>query len=82
VLARDTGDRGSDMFSFVSSMFGCSHQHCTFPITAKRPASVLSQGAPQGAPIKTTYIVCLDCGQEFPYDWKQMKMVPESKRAA
>ncbi len=66
------------MLRFVSSMFGCSHQHCTFPITAKRPASVSSQGAP----VKTTYIVCLDCGQEFPYDWKKMKMVAEPKRAA
>jgi hypothetical protein len=24
--------------------------------------------------------VCLDCGKEFPYDWKQMKLVTEHKR--
>jgi len=22
--------------------------------------------------------VCLDCGEEFPYDWKQMKIVSRS----
>jgi hypothetical protein len=22
-----------------------------------------------------TYVVCLDCGKEMPYDWKQMKIV-------
>jgi RNase P subunit RPR2 len=21
-----------------------------------------------------TYVVCLDCGQEFRYDWKQMRV--------
>jgi hypothetical protein len=23
-----------------------------------------------------TYIVCLDCGKELPYDWSQMRLVP------
>ncbi|HJS99809.1 MAG TPA: hypothetical protein VJ756_12015 [Terriglobales bacterium] len=22
-----------------------------------------------------TYVVCLDCGKEFAYDWEQMKVV-------
>jgi hypothetical protein len=22
-----------------------------------------------------TYVVCLQCGKEMPYDWKQMKVV-------
>jgi hypothetical protein len=26
-------------------------------------------------PDRRTYVVCLDCGKEFPYDWEQMKMV-------
>ncbi|MCC6856922.1 MAG: hypothetical protein IT158_00100 [Bryobacterales bacterium] len=21
-----------------------------------------------------TYVVCLDCGKEFPYDWKRLRM--------
>ncbi len=29
-----------------------------------------------------TYVVCLDCGKEFAYDWKQMKVVsPDYKPA-
>lgn len=27
------------------------------------------------------YIVCLDCGKEFPYDWQQMKIVASGKQA-
>jgi hypothetical protein len=27
------------------------------------------------ASITGTYVVCLDCGQEFPYDWNKMKLV-------
>ncbi len=41
-------------------LFGCRHVHLTFPITA---------GEARG-----TYVVCLDCGKEFPYDWTQMKI--------
>jgi hypothetical protein len=66
------------MFRFVASLFGCTHQHCTFPITAKRPGAVLSEDDSA----KNTYIVCLDCGAEFPYDWQKMKVVAQAKRAA
>jgi hypothetical protein len=59
------------MLQFVTSLFGCTHQHCTFPITAKTPTLV----TPTGRYSKTTYIVCLDCGKEFPYDWQTMKIV-------
>lgn len=54
----------------LDMVFGCSHKRCSFPITVRgklrrRPA----------ASVTGTYIVCLDCGQEFPYDWNQMKLV-------
>lgn len=26
-----------------------------------------------------TYIVCLDCGQEYPYDWKKMRKLEQPK---
>jgi hypothetical protein len=66
------------MFRFVSSLFGCAHHHCTFPITAKKLGAVTSDGKPS----KTTYVVCLDCGKEFPYDWQQMKLTAPAKRVA
>ncbi len=47
----------------LDALFGCSHDRCSFPITAKGSGSC------------RTYVVCLDCGAEFPYDWQQMKLV-------
>lgn len=28
-----------------------------------------------------TYVVCLDCGKEFAYDWNQMRVLPENYTA-
>ena len=58
------------MFSrLLSSLFGCWHGHYSFPITVKK-----GRRSPAAFPTGT-YVVCLDCGEEFPYDWKQMKIV-------
>jgi len=54
---------------FVDILFGCWHSNYSFPITAK----VGARG--KAAQVTGTYVVCLDCGKEFPYDWKQMKVV-------
>jgi len=62
------------MLAFVASLFGCAHRRCTFPITQRERAL-------EGDAAKT-YIVCLDCGKEFPYDWQKMKIVPKSVQAA
>jgi hypothetical protein len=56
------------MLSFVDALFGCAHRNYTFPRTATIQGTDLN-----------TYIVCLDCGKEFPYDWQQMKQVPPPK---
>jgi hypothetical protein len=58
------------MFSrILDALFGCGHKHYSFPITLKK-------GRRSPAAYATgTYVVCLDCGKEFPYDWKQMKVV-------
>ena len=58
------------MFSrILDAFFGCTHGHMSFPITIKK-------GARSRAAFPTgTYVVCLDCGKEMPYDWKQMKVV-------
>ena len=57
--------------SLFDLVFGCSHQRCSFPITLK---GKLRRSTAASA-ITGTYVVCLDCGREFPYDWKEMKMV-------
>jgi hypothetical protein len=55
-----------------NSLFGCSHQHTTFPFTPRR-------GASNAAPRNGTYVACLDCGQEFAYDWKEMRLGAQVK---
>jgi hypothetical protein len=57
--------------SLLNKMLGCSHHHTTFPLTPQRKT-----GASQalGATRSGTYIVCLDCGKEFAYNWSEMRM--------
>jgi hypothetical protein len=65
--------------TFFSALFGCSHQRTTFPLTPGRRTP-----AP-GAARLGTYVVCLDCGKEFAYDWESMRVgqaVPEGVRTA
>ena len=55
------------------AVFGCWHSHYSFPITI-RPGYRRSQAAS----LTGTYVVCLDCAKEFPYDWKTMKVLTPS----
>lgn len=55
---------------FVEAVFGCWHPRYSFPVTVKG-----SQRRPQAASLTGTYVACLDCGQEFPYDWQEMKVI-------
>jgi hypothetical protein len=52
------------------AIFGCWHAHYSFPITVR---SGLRRSP--AASLTGTYVVCLDCGKELPYDWKAMKIV-------
>jgi hypothetical protein len=58
------------MATLVEMLFGCWHKNYSFPRSNKSggwrsPAAALTG----------MYVVCLDCGKEFPYDWKEMKIV-------
>lgn len=50
--------------ALVSGCYGCSHRRKGFPITL-------------GA---ETYVVCLDCGGRFAYDWSRMRAGKRSTR--
>jgi hypothetical protein len=50
-----------------NKLFACVHRRTTFPRTRPR--------APVGTPPRT-YVVCLDCGSEIPYDWGRMRVCP------
>jgi hypothetical protein len=56
--------------SLYDLLFGCSHKHCTFPITVRGKLR-----RSEAASVTGTYVTCLECGKEFPYDWQAMKVV-------
>jgi len=56
--------------SFYDWFFGCSHKHCSFPITVRGKLR-----RTEAASVTGTYVVCLECGKEFPYDWEEMRLV-------
>jgi len=59
----------------IEALFGCWHSHYSFPISV-RPGSRRNSAAS----LTGTYVVCLDCGREFPYDWKEMKVITPSEQ--
>lgn len=62
--------------SLLDFLFGCTHRNYSFPRTVRRGARS------PAASVTGTYIVCLDCGKEFPYDWKAMKVVSLPQEAS
>jgi hypothetical protein len=64
------------MLKLWDMLFGCSHKNYTFPITARHKQR--RWGSPS---VRGTYVVCLDCGKEFAYDWQEMRIVfsPEDR---
>jgi len=61
----------------LDAIFGCWHTHLSFPITVRSGARRSAASSLTG-----TYVVCLDCGREFAYDWQQMKVVSDSHEPA
>ncbi len=52
------------MGSLLGYLFGCAHRNLSRPMT---PLHSRGNAEP-------TYVVCLDCGKRFAYDWKQMRV--------
>jgi len=59
----------------VDVLFGCKHDRYSFPVTVRRATR-----RPQAAALTGTYVVCLDCGKEFPYDWQEMEVITSPDR--
>lgn len=54
------------MISLLADLlFRCPHRRLTRPIT---PVSK------PGVPSSDTYVVCLECGKQFYYDWEKMRL--------
>jgi len=58
------------------TVFGCRHSRTGFPITVRRGSRRNAAAFLTG-----TYVVCLDCGKEAPYDWNEMKVIRSSSEA-
>jgi len=58
------------IISLLNAMFGCSHKKTTFPITPARRTQMSTDSSAR----RGTYVVCLDCGKEFDYSWRDMKI--------
>jgi len=56
--------------SILNSLFACSHRRTTFPLTPGRRNGFPLPGSARNG----TYVVCLDCGKEFAYDWDGMQL--------
>ena len=54
-------------------LFRCRHRNTSFPLRA----------APKpGVPPEDLYVVCLDCGKRFPYNWEQMRIGETAEKPA
>ena len=51
--------------SLLNLLFRCSHRRLTRPVAPITKA---------GQPHSQSYVVCLDCGKQFEYDLKEMRM--------
>jgi hypothetical protein len=49
----------------LNLLFRCPHRRLTRPVTPANKA---------GVPSGETYVVCLDCGKQFRYDFSQMRI--------
>ncbi len=58
------------MARLFDAVFGCRHSRYSFPVTVRGTTR-----RPQASMLTGTYVACLDCGREFPYDWEEMKVV-------
>jgi hypothetical protein len=63
--------------TIFDALFGCWHKRMSFPLTSKK-----GQRRSDAATQTGTYIVCLDCGKEFPYDWKNMRVLSAQEKPA
>lgn len=55
------------VFRLLGRLFGCRHKRVTRPITP------VDKSAAKGKS-KNAYVACLDCGKQFQYDVKNMRM--------
>jgi hypothetical protein len=58
------------LHALLTALFGCTHGKTTFPLT---PGSTIDSPR-RGSGLNGPYVVCLDCGKEFRYNWSEMRI--------
>jgi hypothetical protein len=53
----------------------CSHKKLSQPFAASAGVRRTSSGWDAPSPAAQHYVVCLDCGRKFEYDWSKMRVV-------
>ena len=64
------------LFDMLS--FGCHHRRISKPFAAARSTPTSANGAWDRLDDRAGdahYVVCLECGRKFGYDWSRMKMI-------
>ncbi len=59
--------------ALLNTIFGCSHKRTSFPLTPSRRSGLAGSNF-SGQKRNNTYVVCLDCGKEFDYNWSDMRV--------
>ena len=59
----------------MDAVFGCRHSRYSFPMTIRAGSRRTPTATRTG-----TYVVCLDCGREFNYDWQEMHVAKSQPR--
>ena len=54
----------------LDAFFGCGHGNYSFPMSMRSGSRRNAAASLTG-----TYVVCLDCGKELPYNWQDMKVI-------
>jgi hypothetical protein len=63
------------LVKLLDVIFGCHHSRYSFPVTIRGAGR-----RTQAASLTGTYVACLECGREFPYDWQEMKVITSPER--
>jgi hypothetical protein len=76
-LLRKPESNQEEIVKILDALFGCWHKRISFPQTSKP-----GQRRYEAATLTGTYVVCLDCGTEFAYDWKKMRVLSPIEKQA
>jgi hypothetical protein len=65
------------MTTILQRLFFCRHKRLTFPQSPRSGSKLCTAAMATGC-----YVVCLDCGKEFAYDWSEMRIVPDERESS